>query len=510
MTSILTRYILRQHIGPFLFGFSIIAFIWILNLLFKELNRILSKGLPLLDVLEFFALNLAWIVALTVPMAVLVASLMAYGRLSADNEITAIKSSGVSFMKILTPTVIAAVLVALFLVWFNNTVLPEFNHRLANLMRDISRKKPTFAIDPGVWYEGLAPYYLLVGAIKDSGGVSYVTNVLVQDFEDRDEFNTITAQRGKIRLEKETGLLEMTLYDGEIQKMSFDKLSEFHHVAFQDSHILRMDVSDQFLVRTDQNMRSDREKSAQQMRDEVASYRDRNTRRREAVSLVIAQQFQKYFGDSFGLKLPGDADSLAIREMNPIFRNRFSGGTNLLSNRTPVAGKSATNGVRKKLMTPEMALTQAVSEQKSVLNDTRSKNRQINANLTRINRNLVEIYKKYSIPFACVVFVLVGAPLGIKARTGSLGAGAGMSLVFFLIFWTSLIGGEDLADRGIIPPWLAMWGANIIVGAGGLYILYLTVKEKESRLVTGVTAFVTALRSRDLRLFQFLSRRSES
>ena len=128
---ILSRYILRQHVGPFVFGFSVITLIWILNLLFKELNRILSKGLPPLVVAEFFALNLAWIIALTVPMATLISSLMAFGRLSADNEITAIKANGVSLYKVLLPVLVAAAMLSGFLIWFNNNVLPEFNHRLA-------------------------------------------------------------------------------------------------------------------------------------------------------------------------------------------------------------------------------------------------------------------------------------------------------------------------------------------------------------------------------------------
>ncbi|MDZ7263219.1 MAG: LptF/LptG family permease, partial [candidate division KSB1 bacterium] len=88
---ILSKHILRQHIGPFLFGFFVITLLFLLNLVFKELGHILSKGLGFWVVLEFFALNLSWIIALAVPMAVLMACLMAFGQLSADNEITAIK-----------------------------------------------------------------------------------------------------------------------------------------------------------------------------------------------------------------------------------------------------------------------------------------------------------------------------------------------------------------------------------------------------------------------------------
>ncbi len=94
-----------------------------------------------------------------------------------------------------------------------------------------------------------------------------------------------------------------------------------------------------------------------------------------------------------------------------------------------------------------------------------------------INKYKVEIYKKLSIPFACIVFILVGAPLGIRARKGSLAIGATFSIGFFLLYWVCLIGGEELADRRILPAFWAMWFPNIVVGLWGTYMTYRTVKE---------------------------------
>jgi lipopolysaccharide export system permease protein len=88
-----------------------------------------------------------------------------------------------------------------------------------------------------------------------------------------------------------------------------------------------------------------------------------------------------------------------------------------------------------------------------------------------MNSYLVEIYKKYSIPFACVIFALVGAPLGYRVKQGGFGIAAGLSLLFFLIYWASLIGGEKLADRAFMTPFFAMWIANILLGIFGLYLM---------------------------------------
>ena len=101
----------------------------------------------------------------------------------------------------------------------------------------------------------------------------------------------------------------------------------------------------------------------------------------------------------------------------------------------------------------------------------------LNNYLTLNSKLLVEVHKKYSIPFACIVFVLIGAPLGILTRRGGMAIGGGISLIFFLIYWLFLIGGEELADRRLLSPFWAMWMANILVGVAGIYLVIRTIKE---------------------------------
>ena len=104
--SIITRYIIREHAGPFFFGLTTIVFVFLLNIVFRDLGRLLGKGLPIGVVLEFFGLNLAWIAALAIPMAVLISTLMTFGRLSSDSEIAALKASGIHLYRLITPVLI--------------------------------------------------------------------------------------------------------------------------------------------------------------------------------------------------------------------------------------------------------------------------------------------------------------------------------------------------------------------------------------------------------------------
>ncbi|MCK4302542.1 MAG: LptF/LptG family permease, partial [candidate division Zixibacteria bacterium] len=104
--------------------------------------------------------------------------------------------------------------------------------------------------------------------------------------------------------------------------------------------------------------------------------------------------------------------------------------------------------------------------------------RQILAQRKTANKYNIEIHKKYSIPAASLAFVILGAPLAVLSRRGGMGLAIAISIFLFIVYWAFLIGGEDLADRGLMSPFWAMWGANVLMGVLGLYLLYVVVSEK--------------------------------
>ncbi|MCI0697034.1 LptF/LptG family permease [candidate division KSB1 bacterium] len=425
---ILPRYILREHLGPFCFSFAMMTLLFLLDLVFRHLSRILSKGLPPAVVMEFFGLNLAWIVATVAPMAVLTATLMAFGRLAADNEITAMQAGGVSLLRQAMPVFIAAAALTAGLIWFNNNVLPDFNYRARVLAMDIARKKPGVKIEPGVWCHEIPHYGLLAQALEDSAEVTKASALLINDNNQPELRRTISARTGLIQANPSEGGLSFTLFNGEIQEINLNKLEEFRRLTFT-KHSLSMPVDEtMFFYRSESDLRTDREKSVTAMWQEVEESRAATARLAQKINSLVGADLEKHFGQSFGLGF----DSLAL---------------------APAKSKAG-----------------LLLEQKSSL-------RQISdllANLQHLQRNaqklLVEIHKKYAIAVACLVFVLIGAPLGVLARRGSLATGTALSLGFFLLYWACLIGGEDLADREIVSPFMAMWSANFLTGGFGFSV----------------------------------------
>ena len=144
--NILTRHLVRAHLGPFLFALSALTGLLFLNAVAREMEKLAGKGLPWDVLAEFLLLSLPHTVALTLPMAVLVAVLYAFSEMASNNEITAMRAGGISPAKILRPLLLMGALAASVMLYFNDQVLPESNHRLKNLMLDINRKSPTLVL----------------------------------------------------------------------------------------------------------------------------------------------------------------------------------------------------------------------------------------------------------------------------------------------------------------------------------------------------------------------------
>ncbi|MCX6136959.1 MAG: LptF/LptG family permease [Ignavibacteriales bacterium] len=190
---IIDRHILKAHIAPFFGSFCIVMFLFLLQFVMKFMDQLAGKGLSGAVIIELVILNLAWMVVLAVPMAVLVATLMAFGNLSSSSEITAMKAGGISLYRMMAPVVLISMLVTYSMIEFNNKVLPEANHRLKTLLMDIRRKKPTLTLIPGQFSQDMPGYSILVRkTFEESNNLEGVT---IYDYSDPSKSVVITPQQ---------------------------------------------------------------------------------------------------------------------------------------------------------------------------------------------------------------------------------------------------------------------------------------------------------------------------
>jgi len=454
--TLVERYILREHLVPFLIGFGVVTFLLSMDFLFDYMDLFITKGLPGLVVLELYLLGMGWMVALSVPCAALVAPLMTFGRMAQDNELTALRASGVSLLKVLRLPIAASILLAAALALFNNFVLPESNHAFANLMIDIAKKRPAVQIQEGVFINDFPGYSLLIGRLDHS--TSRMENVTIYELKAGGLPSTIIAKRGHLSYSPNGNTLTLELEDGEIHEVPDARLAGKYRRSGFERHMIHIQDVGTALQRTERESRSDREMSTRMMLAEIASLEKRR-------ALVLANLDSTVARAGYPSYAAAQAALHPERGLADVLR-RLGGVVKL----GPLEGS-----LRGAQPGPAPALPPAAAAVVQV------KEVELKALERRMNAFRVEIHKKFAIPVACVVFVLVGAPLGIRARRGGFSIGF-LSVAFFLFYYVCLIGGEQLADRSILPPGLAMWMANAVLGAGGLVLTLRTAEISASSL----------------------------
>src|SRR6266513_2436418 len=265
----ISRYLLRQHCAPLGFALAALTSLMLLNQIAKQFGSLVGKGLPWSVILEVFVLSVPFIVAVTLPMAVLVAVLHVFTRLASDNEITALQASGVSVGRVIIPVLGGAAGVALLSFLWNDQVLPRSNHRLRTLQVDIQRKKPSFTLKEQVINEVVPGQFFLRAARIDPNS-NKLKDVTIYDLGDAERRRIIGADSGRMAYTPGGRDLYLTLQDGDIQAVNRTDPTEVDRTFFR---INRMRVAGigNTLERTEHDTyKSDREMSICEMRGMVA------------------------------------------------------------------------------------------------------------------------------------------------------------------------------------------------------------------------------------------------
>ncbi len=443
--KILTRYLMRAHLGPFLFAFFALTGVILINTLARRLADLAGKGLPPRVIGEFFVLALPATVALTFPMAVLVAVLFTFSSLTAENEITALKASGVDLRRMLAPLLVAAGIITGGMIVFNDRVLPEANHLWSQLIIDIGRKTPTFLLEEQT-LNRIAPqsggkvYYLRAARIEP--GSNRMWDVQMFDVSNPSTLHTVFADSGRAWFSGNGTDMILQLYDGHTREVSSGEPETFRRVYFQRQVFGVPNVGNQ-LQRNDRpdGYRGDREMTIGMLQAQI----DTLARQRREETKTLRQG--------------------ALADLEFALTGKEAADT-----ARPGEGPGMQGSIE-----PELAAAME-AERRNLRTRTRrtadmlaNSGRQVSQLEESIRNYLVEIHKKYSIAVASLVFVIVGAPLALRFGGGGIGMVIATSMAVFSLYYVGLIGGESLAGRGIVSPVLAMWVMNGLMTVLGVF-----------------------------------------
>ena len=437
---LLTRYIVKQLFMPFIFSLLIIVFILFTQFLLRAIDRFIGKGLDPGVIFEYLFLNLGWIAALAVPMAVLVAALMSFGQFSEDNEITAMRASGISFTTIVRPALIMGFIIAGTLILFNAFIMPEMNFNASMLSVDISRERPAVNIEPGYFMDDLPDYSIIIREKENDT----LKDVRIFSKSGRETQTSIHSKTGELSTIDDAIILD--LFNGEIHELDLRDYGNYRRIEFV-KHKITIPADDLFLNRRDTTSRSDREMTIGMIIDK----RENILLRQNIVKARIGRAFIRTGLDSI-VPPTFEASEIAITK----YKESFSSDTS----------KSGDEIYRK-----EKDIDIAIRQLRNEYNLLRSYNKSD-------NKYEVELHKKFSLPVACILFIMTGASLGVLFRKGGFTIATSLSFGFFLVYYVLMIGGEDLADRTILTPMVGIWFPNILLFIIATYLLLHTVREQ--------------------------------
>jgi lipopolysaccharide export system permease protein len=453
---ILSRYVLARLVAPFGFALAALTGFMLLNQVARRFDTLAGKGLEWTVIGEVFLLCIPFILALTLPMAVLVAVLFSFSNLAADSEVTAMRASGVSVPQLVLPVFIWSLLMAVFTFGFVDQVLPRSNARLRTLLFDISRKSPTFQLNEQVVNTiPESQYFLRAGAIDQVRGM--LRDVAIYDLSGQFSRRIVYADSGTMTALGGGRHLQLILHSGTVHEFRGDEESAFRLTGFLRNEVILRNVQDSLERRTGDVIRGDREMSTCEMLEVVRTAGSEISEARETRASLLERDLAVVLGKTPTAEEPEPVPPGAL----PLYCRLVDRVQALVLPKTAEAQATAQQRPARPQGTVEASGLASWPEVNGAAANERSAQR-------RADKYLVEVHKKFSIAAACVTFVLIGIVLALRFPRGGMGLVIGGAMAVFSVFWVGLTAGEALADKGYIRPWLAMWSPNIVLGIVGV------------------------------------------
>ncbi len=385
MGAILRRYLLLEMLVPFVLGLSVFTLVLLIARIVRLVEMVVNRGVPLTEMLKLFSLILPAFLEVTVPMALLLAILLGFGRMSADSEIVAMKTSGISLYQMMVPVAVFTAIVCLLTFWLAVSVRPWSNAALKNQLFEIAKNRASAGFREKVFNDEFPGLVIYVEEIEGGGGT--LKGILVADFRDPKRRNTVVAKIGMLLPNEKTKTVTLRLLDGTI----FGSSEEGR--LFQKTDFTVNDVALNLSALSD------------------LQGRDR------------------------------DPKEMSMTELRGRIRWRQQRGI-------PAFEES------------------------------------------------LELHRKFSIPFACIVFALVAVPLGIQPARAVRSRGFSVSLVLIFCYYILLTACETLAQKGILPAAVAMWTPNLLFLALGASLFSKAAHERPVRSLEAADRIWQAARAR--------------
>lgn len=476
----LDHYILKAFIGPFVAILMVVVFVLMLHTLWLYIDELVGKGLGLGVILEFLMWGVLTILPLCLPLATLLSSMMVVGQLAENNELMAIKASGVSFARIITPLMVASLMIAICAYFVGDRVVPKAFNNIYTLRDDIGRTKNEIKIPSGTFYDGIEGYVLRVEEQNKKTGMLY--GVMAYDHSDNKGNTSVTiADSAIIRLSRNKDYLTFTLYNGsnylEDNSLHFaDTTLTLQHIDFKQQDLV-IALDNYNFEKSDTNRFDDQAKSMSVA--ELRAQSDSLHYRLDSISKINFENLRLMRV----LQMSAQLDTSVDRSGRIYFEDKdFMKWDDLNS-------KSA-------------SYNRAIENAKRFQNEINNLRFEVYEEDYYIRHTDIELLKKFSQALACFILFFIGAPLGAFIRKGGLGTSAIVSVMFFLLYWVFDISGSKLARDGAISAFAGAFISSFVLAPIGAFLSWKAIKDAQLFNMDQIKLWWKRLKSKILRFFR--------
>ena len=453
----ISRLLLRAFLGPFAVTFPVALFILDMQFLWVYADDLIGKGLDLWVVFKLMLFASARLVNLALPLAVLVASIMAMGNLAERSELTAMKASGMSFVRILKPLILCMVVICAGALWFSNTGWPAANLHFRALLYSVTKQKPALNIREGVFYNGIDGFSIRVGTKHPDGSLD---NMLIHDHRDPKGQSVLVVLAKHGRMVQVDGALLLELEDGvsyEEHQETLSRTKERVHPHIQSQfkrqtlriplHSLDFNMANQDLFRR--------------------SYERMNLAELDAHS------------DSLKESIAAERLDLVRYGIRNVERLADTTGWYRYAERTAPVATSSTWSSTLSPSTKGRVLNKAKELSRNHVRSIENAVANMEGKQLRQHRHDIEWHRKYILALGCMVLFLVGSSLGAMVGRGGLGVPTLLALGVFLLYYSLSMVGEQMVKVGSLTPWSGMWLGTLALSPLALLLLWSTTTERK-------------------------------
>lgn len=476
-------YMLQSYVPLLLMTFFICLFIVLMQFLWRYIDDLVGKGLTIDVIGELFFYAALTMVPMALPLAILLASLMIFGNLGEKFELTAMKASGISLLKVMSPLIVLISFIAVGAFFFQNNVLPVAQTKMWTLLYSMRQKSPELEIPEGVFYSQIPGYNFYVESKDRETGTLY--NMMIYDVSRGfDNARVILADSGHLKSADDKIHLFLQLHNGE----QFENLRENQGNTNQGNQPYRREQFElkEILLAFDANFNRMDESG---MRNQ---YVGKNMSELQATIDSVGHRV-----DSIG--------NIYAREISEIPYVRVSGqieernGDTIVKRQRPAVAMSAPLDIdslfyKENPTKSRSYLTMALNRANNIRQEYEFKSYVMEEDRTTIRRHGIEMHKKFTLSFACLVFFFIGAPLGAIIRKGGIGTPLVLSVFLFIFYYIIDNSGYKLARDGVLPVWEGIWLSSFVLLPLGVFLTYKAMRDSAVLNIDAYKNFFRRLR----------------